>query len=246
MAESLNLLGAALETSESRQREFLLSVSHELRTPLTAVKGFAEALADQVTTGTEVAPTGAVILAEAARLERLVDDLLDLARLGAQDFRIDLADVDLADLARQAAIVWSARCRESGVEFRLEVSDAAPVVVTDATRVRQIIDGLAANALRITPAGEPIVLAVRAEGPAAVVEVRDGGPGLTEDDCRVAFERFRLHDRYRGIRQVGTGVGLALVDGLARRLGGTAQAGRAAEGGARFTIELPLGPGRVG
>ncbi|GAC1322226.1 MAG: HAMP domain-containing sensor histidine kinase [Mycobacteriales bacterium] len=249
VATSLNRLGAALEVSESRQREFLLSVSHELRTPLTAVKGFAEALADRVTTGEDVAPTGAVILAEAGRLERLVEDLLDLARLGSQDFRIDPAPVDLVELGRAAAVVWSARCRESGVDFRLEVPDDELVVTSDATRVRQILDGLAANALRVTPAGAPIVLSVGVADHHALVQVRDGGPGLTEDDCRVAFERFALYDRYRGIRPVGTGVGLALVAGLAKRLGGTAQAARAAEGGACFTIRLPMGghdEGRAG
>jgi two-component system sensor histidine kinase BaeS len=112
-------------------------------------------------------------------------------------------------------------------------------VHTDPTRVRQIIDGLAENALRVTPAGAPIVLAARAEGAEAVVEVRDGGPGLTVDDLAVAFERSALFERYRGVRRVGTGVGLALVAGLAERLGGSAHAGRAPEGGAAFAVRLP-------
>ncbi len=106
-------------------------------------------------------------------------------------------------------------------------------------RVRQVLDGLAENALRVTPAGRPIVLALRHEGRLAVLEVRDGGPGLTEDDLGVAFERSALHERYRGIRPVGTGVGLALVGGLVTRLGGSAEAGHAVEGGARFTVRLP-------
>jgi two-component system sensor histidine kinase BaeS len=75
---------------------------------------------------------------------------------------------------------------------------------------------------------------------AAVLQVRDGGPGLTPEDCAVAFERSVLYERYRGVRQVGTGVGLALVHGLSTRLGGVAEAGRAPEGGACFTVRLPL------
>jgi two-component system sensor histidine kinase BaeS len=118
-------------------------------------------------------------------------------------------------------------------------SAGAPVVVTDAGRVRQIIDGLAENALRVVPAGTPLVFAVGSDDAGGWVEVRDGGPGLTEDDCAVAFERSALTDRYRGIRRVGTGVGLALVGALAARLGGRAVAGRAPEGGARFTVWLP-------
>jgi len=240
VADSLNSLSAALATSEGRQREFLLSVSHELRTPLTAITGFAESLADGVTTGDGVRPVGRTLLGEARRLERLVSDLLDLARLGAQDFRIDRRPVELRDLVAAAADVWRARCEAVGVAFAAELPDQPLVTVTDPTRLRQILDGLAENALRVTPAGAPVVLALRAESGQAVLEVRDGGPGLTPEDCAVAFERSVLYERYRGVRQVGTGVGLALVHGLTTRLGGSAEAGRAAEGGARFTVRLPL------
>ncbi len=239
VAASLNALAAALEVSEGRQREFLLSVSHELRTPLTAVKGFAESLADGVTTGADVRGVGGTMLAEADRLDRLVSDLLDLARLGAQNFRIDLADADLVELVRTAAEVWRARCEPHGVAFEVELPDAAVPVRTDPTRARQILDGLAENALRVTPAGAPIVFRVGTAPGWGVLEVCDGGPGLTPDDLAVAFERSVLYERYRGVRRVGTGVGLALVHGLATRLGGHAAAGRAPEGGARFTVWFP-------
>jgi len=240
VAESLNVLAAALEHSEGRQREFLLSVSHELRTPLTAITGFAESLADGVTSGADVRPVGNTMLGEARRLERLVSDLLDLARLGAQDFRIDLQPVELTALLRAAGEVWRARCDAVGVALRVELPPHEVGTVTDPTRLRQIVDGLAENALRVTPAGAPIVLALYAVHGYAAVQVRDGGPGLTPQDCAVAFERSVLYERYRGVRRVGTGVGLALVYALATRLGGTAEAGRAAEGGACFTVWLPL------
>jgi two-component system, OmpR family, sensor kinase len=239
VADALNALSSALATSEGRQREFLLSISHELRTPLTAVKGYAEALADGVVPAAAVEATGQVLLAESSRLERLVSDLLDLARLGAADFRIDVTAVDIVALVRQAALVWSDRCLREGVEFRLEAPSGAIVIDTDPTRLRQIIDGLAENALRVTPTGRPIVFSVGATAYEATLQVRDGGPGLTEDDCAVAFDRSALYDRYRGVRRVGTGVGLALVAGLTMRLGGRAAAGRSPEGGACFTITLP-------
>jgi two-component system, OmpR family, sensor kinase len=239
VAESLNRLAAALATSEGRQREFLLSVSHELRTPLTAITGYAESLADGVVTGADVAPAGRTVLGEARRLDRLVSDLLDLARLGAQDFRIDAQPVDLTELVAAAGEVWRARCAAVGVTARLDLPRHPVPVVTDPTRVRQILDGLAENALRVTPAGRPVVLGLYETPGQAVLQVRDGGPGLAPEDLPVAFERSVLHDRYRGVRQVGTGVGLALVAGLTSRLGGTADAGRAPEGGAAFTVRLP-------
>ena len=120
----------------------------------------------------------------------------------------------------------------------LETAPAA--AVTDAARLRQVLDGLMENALRVTPAGAPIVLAVRTEADGgACAEVRDGGPGLSDEDLAVAFRRSELHRRYRGVRQVGTGLGLAIVHGLVTRLGGTVEAGHAAEGGARFSVRLP-------
>lgn len=242
VTEALTALDSALGRSEARQREFLLSISHELRTPLTGIRGFAEALQDGVTDDPRAA--GSTILAEANRLERLVSDLLDLARLGADDFRLDLAAVDLSSLVAEAAAVWGARCAAEGVEFRYE-SEPNPVsVLADPGRVRQIVDGLAENALRVTPTGAPLILAVRqGAGTSAgygVVEVRDGGPGLTDEDCLVAFDRSTLYERYRGVRRVGTGLGLALVAGLVGRMGGHAVAGKAPEGGASFTVLLPV------
>jgi signal transduction histidine kinase len=242
VADSLNALSAALATSEGRQREFLLSVSHELRTPLTAITGFAESLADGVITGPDVRPVARTVLGEAHRLERLVSDLLDLARLGAQDFRIDLRPVDLTALMDTAGEVWRARCEAVGVVGLTDLPRHPVLCVTDPTRVRQIVDGLAENALRVTPAGRPVLLGLYETAGFAVIQVRDGGPGLSPEDLPVAFERSVLYDRYRGVRQVGTGVGLALVHGLATRLGGSADAGRAPEGGACFAVRLPLQP----
>jgi two-component system sensor histidine kinase BaeS len=238
VSEAINAVAGALRHSEARQRDFLVSVSHDLRTPLTAIAGYAESLTDGVVPPAETASVGAVMVGEAKRLERLVGDLLDLARLGAQDFRIEPAPVDLVGLVHGAARVWSARCAASGVEFRLEAAPAPIRTITDAARLRQVLDGLFDNALRVTPAGAPIVLGARWEGGLAVVEVRDGGPGLSDADLAVAFEQGVLYQRYRGVRQVGTGLGLAIVLGLVRRLDATIEAGHAPEGGARFTVRL--------
>jgi two-component system OmpR family sensor kinase len=238
VADAVNTLAAALSHSESRQREFLLSVSHDLRTPLTAITGYAESLANGVIPADQTGAVGGVMLAEAQRLNRLVTDLLDLARLDAHDFRVELADVDVRELAIAAGQVWQQRCAQAGIPFRLELPNAPAIARTDSARVRQLLDGLLENALRVTPAGAPIVLAVRAED-AIVAEVRDGGPGLTDEDLAIAFDRSALFNRYRAVRQVGTGLGLAIVHSLATRLGGTVHAGHAPEGGARFAVRLP-------
>ncbi|MFC0533010.1 sensor histidine kinase [Phytohabitans kaempferiae] len=239
LAYALNDLAAALATSEGRQREFLLSVSHELRTPLTAIRGYAEALADGVVAGEGAQRAGQTMLAEAEHLDRLVSDLLALARLEAADFPLAPAPVDLAALVRDAAEAWGGRCATAGVVLRVELPAAEVPAFTDPGRIRQVVDGLLENALRVLPAGAPLVLAARSEAAGAVVEVRDGGPGLTDDDLAVAFERGALRQRYEGVRKVGSGLGLALAAGLVRRLDGAIEAGHAPEGGARFTVTLP-------
>ena len=124
------------------------------------------------------------MLAEADRLDRLVSDLLDLARLGAQDFRIDLAEIDLTELVDAAAEVWRARCEPLGVRFMVELPPGPVPVRTDPTRARQILDGLAENALRVTPADRPIVFRVGTATGWGVLEVSDGGPGLTRRTAR--------------------------------------------------------------
>jgi two-component system OmpR family sensor kinase len=248
VADALNALTAGLGASEAREREFLLSVSHDLRTPLTTINGYSESLADGMIAPERTQEVGGVLLAESQRLSRLVADLLDLARLGAQEFRVDLIDLDAFAFGRATAQVWAARCAAVGVPFYFDCPSGSMTVRTDPSRLRQALDGLFDNALRMTPAGAPIVLALRPElpagpgsGPTLAIEVRDGGPGLTDADLAIAFDRSALYDRYRGIRQVGTGLGLAIVHGLVARLGGTITAGHAPEGGALFTIKLPIG-----
>jgi signal transduction histidine kinase len=239
LATAFNQLASALQVSEGRERDFLLSVSHELRTPLATIRGYAEALADGVVGGDGAAKAGETMLAEADRLDRLIADLLVLSRLESADLPLDVVEVDLAELAGAAAEAWAPRCAPDGPRLRTELPGAPVVVATDPTRIRQVLDGLCENALRIVPQGAPLVIAVRAEPDAGVLEVRDGGPGFTDDDLAVAFDRGALHHRYRGIRKVGSGLGLALAARLVARLGGTIEAGHAAEGGARFTVRLP-------
>jgi two-component system sensor histidine kinase BaeS len=215
---------------------------------LTAIRGYAESLADGMIEVDHVPRVGAVMLAEAERLDRFVADLLDLARLDAREVRVDLADVDLAALIEGAASVWTSRCASEGIPLRVECPPGPLWVRTDAVRLRQALDGLLENALRVVPSGRPIVLACRSE-PApggrglAVAEIRDGGPGLSDADLKVAFDRSALYERYKGVRKVGTGLGLAIVQQLVRRLGGTVEAGHAPEGGARFTVKLPVSAG---
>lgn len=241
VAAALRALDGALARSEGRQREFLLSVSHELRTPLTALRGYGEALADGLIPGDGVREVGAVLVAETARIERFTADLLQLARLEADDFSVVPADIELDAIAAEAAVAWRARAEAATITLRLQGHDGGAVAAhADARRVRQVLDGLVENALRATPAGGTVTIST-ARGPGtAVLAVEDTGAGLSDEDLADAFTRGLLRERYRETRAVGTGLGLSIATRLAARMGGRVRAEHAATPpGARFVLELP-------
>ena len=240
VTDALGHLDQALRVSEDRQRRFLTSVSHELRTPLTAIRGYAEALADGAVEPAEAGEVGRTLVRESERMERYVADLLALSRLEADDFTVLPAPVDVSTLVRETAGTWRARGETAGVSLRVEAPEAPLVAVTDGGRLRQVLDALVDNAIRVCPEGAVVVLAAERTGIGDTrVEVRDSGPGLTDDDVAVAFEPGTLHRRYAGVRPVGHGLGLPIVARVVTRLGGSVRAGHAPEGGAAFVIDLP-------
>jgi two-component system sensor histidine kinase BaeS len=237
LADSFNTMADQLARAREAERSFLLSVSHELRTPLTAIRGYAEALDEGV-----LAPDSAVdvIRTEAARLERLIADILQLARLDRQRFDVHPTTVDLAEIARESAARLAPRAQELGVELSLEQMSAAPATA-DADRLLQAVSNLVENALRCTPPGGKVTLATTA----GAVSVKDTGPGIAADEVPRAFERFFLYRRYSRQRPVGTGLGLAIVRDLARAMGGDVEVESPPGSGATFTIRLPV-PGSNG
>ena len=233
VADALTALDRALATSELRQHEFLLSISHEIRTPLTAIRGYGEALADDVM---PAAIAGAIIQTEAERLSRFLDDLLELARLEADDFTIAESDATLDEVLIAAEGAWRARAAVLEVRLALELPSESTPVYTDVLRVRQVLDGLIENALRVSPPGSSITLRLLVTADRVAVSVSDEGPGLSADDLDSAFDRGVLRERYQNSRPVGTGLGLSIAARLIGRLGGTIGAIGRPQGGAEFTV----------
>lgn len=236
---ALAALDQALVHSEGRQREFLLSISHEIRTPLTAIRGYAEALGDGVVAPENVQEVGRTLEAESERLTAFTTDLLALARLEADDFSLNPGSVDVQQVLTDVATAWRASANAGGVA--IEATASGPVIATtDAARLRQVLDGLIENALRVSPAGSQVRISAAREGATAVVEVSDGGPGLTAEDAAQAFDRGVLRERYRDARPVGTGLGLSIAARLVERMGGTISAHPGVGGGAVFRIAIPI------
>jgi two-component system, OmpR family, sensor kinase len=232
LARAFNEMAAQLAKARAAEKQFLLSVSHELKTPLTAIRGYAEGVTDGAFDPDEAIAT---ISSEAARLERLVRDLLDLARMNRTDFSIHRRTVDLAEIAREAVQRYESQARDFDVTLEAFAPAPAPAIA-DPDRILQVTSNLVENALRLTPPQG--VVRVTAEPGAITVE--DTGPGLKQEDLGRAFERFYLYSRYASDRSVGTGLGLSIVKELTQGMGGSVEVesreGQA--GGTRFTVRL--------
>jgi len=220
-----------LAASREAERAFLLSVSHELKTPLTAIRGYAEGLAEGAFGAEEAAHT---IKLEASRLERLVRDLLDLARMNRAEFSVRREPVDLSQIARDAVTRHEVAARQFEVDLREEAGETW--VEADPDRLLQVASNLVENALRETPAGGAVTVRV---DPGRLLVV-DTGPGIAHEDVPHAFERFYLYDKLGRDRPVGSGLGLAIVQQLVRAMGGSVAVETAPGAGATFAVTLPV------
>jgi two-component system sensor histidine kinase BaeS len=236
LADRFGQMAHRLAEAEALERNFLMSVSHELRTPLTAIRGHVEALREGVVTDEELRVASlTVIAAEAERLERLVGDVLDLAKLDAHRFTVLQEEVDMGRLVDNAYAAFSEEARRREIDYRCEV-EAKPVIVSDGDRVLQIISNLLSNAFRWTPDGGRVGLELSATDGTVYVAVADSGPGVPPSQRERIFRPF--WSRGGG----GTGLGLAIASELAGALGGRIELESSAEKGSRFELVLPTRP----
>jgi signal transduction histidine kinase len=226
-------MAAKLAESEQLSRNFLMSVSHELRTPLTAIRGHVSALSEGVIEDPTMREASlGVISEEALRLERLVGDVLDLAKLDANRFTVLQEEVDMVRLSERAYAAFGEEARRRAIDYRLDLR-AKPVIVTDGDRVLQIIVNLLSNAFRWTPEGGRIEVELSAENGSVSVAVADTGPGIDEEEQERIFRPFWSRDGG------GTGLGLAIARELAAALGGQLVLDSTPGTGSRFVLVLP-------
>jgi two-component system OmpR family sensor kinase len=236
LAQRFGQMASRLSEAEEQERNFLMSVSHELRTPLTAIRGHVEALREGLADDPDARALSLdVIAAEAGRLERLVGDVLDLAKLDARRFTVLHEEVDMATLLERAYIAHGEEARRRGIDYRTAVN-SRPVIVSDGDRVLQIVSNLLDNAFRWTPDGGTIELSLRADDGVVAVGVSDTGPGIGADERDRIFRPFWSRDGG------GTGLGLAIASELAVALGGRIELDTAPGEGSRFELVLPAEP----
>jgi two-component system OmpR family sensor kinase len=221
LSRSINTMAEALERSRGLERQFLMSVSHDLRTPMASIQGYAEALTDGAI---EPDRAAAVILAESRRLDRLVTDLLLLARLDARSFTLELGPVDTAAVVNATARAFAPRAAERGIEIVVQPvtgSDGAPgplVSIADGDRLAQVVANLVENALKFAHA--QVDVRVVPDDGWIVVSVADDGPGIDAVDLPHVFERLYVAKHRPVAAESGSGLGLAIVRELAEAMGG--------------------------
>ena len=228
-----------LRRADQVRRDFVANVSHELRTPLTAVRGYLEAMGEPDVTADERQRFLDILTANTRRMERLVRDLLRLARLDAGQESLELVVCDVRELLQSviADLAPSLQARQQSVE--VTVAAGAEKVTADIGKLHDVLRNLIANASTYAPEGSTIRVSAERVAGSVCLAIADEGPGIPDEDLPRIFERFYRVDKSRARDPGGTGLGLAIVKHLVELHGGRVRAENAATGGAHFTIELP-------
>ncbi len=243
MAVDLDSRATALAQSDRARRQLLADVSHELMTPLSAIRGYVETLGmpdvplDQETRGRYLA----IVEEETHKLEAIIGDLLDLARLEGGGEKLRTQPVSVKDLFARVADRHAPSIRERGITLELDIAPDTPEILGDPGRLEQAVQNVAANAIRHTPAGGRVLLRAAPRDRGVSISVRDSGPGIPPEHLPRVFDRFYKVDAARANTAVpsGSGLGLSIVRAIVETHGGTVTAANAPEGGAIFELRLP-------
>ena len=241
LSTSINEMAASLERSQNLERRFLMSISHDLRTPLTSIRGYGEAISDGTSDNQEQAAE--VIVSEAIRLERLVGDLLDLARLDAKEFSLEYRLTDVGIVGQEVCAGFAQEAADRDIDLQV-ISEGPVAGRCDPGRVAQIIANLVQNALKFADSLVRVESRLESRGDAdwAVITVDDDGPGISEEDRPHVFERLYVARHAPLPQEAGSGLGLAIVAELTEAMGGEVSVAARPPSGTRFTVEIPVLP----
>ena len=237
MGTAFNEMASEIQRSRGSEQAFLADISHELRTPLTSIQGFAQAIVEGEARGDAVSHVAEIIHREARRLVRMVEGLLQVARLesGAQSMARE--DVVPARLLESAVAALEVQAKDAGVSFDIAGAETLPSLRGDPDKLAQLFLNVLDNAVKHSPRGTTVNVRGSRDDGAVVVRVRDAGSGLPQGAQTRLFQRF-----YRGenAQRDGAGLGLAIAQAIAQAHGGSIRASNVEGGGAEFAVRLPL------
>lgn len=237
LADSFNQMSIDLAEAASSRRQLTADIAHELRTPLSLIMGQSEALYDGVLPRSD--ENLRLIQEEAAQLNRIVEDLRILSLATTGELSLVPDSTDLGGLVRKSVAARSSPEREKHVRWELELEESQPPVNVDPDRIQQALGNILDNALHHSPPGGTVTVQLDSTETTVRIVVEDEGPGIDPQDLPHLFERFYRADRSRSRDQGGSGLGLSIAKSLIEAHGGRVFAENRAQGGARFTLELP-------
>lgn len=242
LGQAFNAMAEEVQASRRSQQDFVANVSHDLKTPLTSIQGYAQALLDGTADAPELRRQAAqVIYDEAARMHRMVLDLLELARFDAGTVRLEIAPLSLKPLLLSVTEKLNPLAAEKQINLTVQADDDLPVIPADADRLTRVFTNLVENAIRYTPSGGAVTLRVNQQPEMLLTTVEDTGPGIPSDVLPRIFERFYQGESSRAGRKTrGSGLGLAIADEIVRAHGGRLRVFNRPQGGACFEVRLPL------
>lgn len=237
LSDHFNRMAEELERSDKQRRNLLADIAHELRTPITILRGRLEGILDGVYQADEanIAPA----LEETYLLERLVEDLRLLALAEANQLRFELKPVNLAELGETILGLFSAQAGEKNVRLNIEAQPNLPTVMVDPQRFQQVVGNLIDNALRYTPSGSSIDLAIWRNNGTVELTVADEGPGIPDNELEHVFDRFWRGEKSRARATGGAGLGLSIARQLVEAQGGKISARNRKPRGFEVQITLP-------
>ena len=239
LSVSLNRMIARLDDAFQNSKRFVADASHELRTPLTILRGELESLAEDPRLASEWRDRAAILLEEAVRLSKIVEQLFTLSRLDAGEAQANWSCFDLAELARTTAEQMSLLAEDKKISIRCEAMQPMPVE-GDQVRLKQVVVNLLDNAIKYTPKNGAIQLRVSAVNGHVVLEVEDNGMGIPREALPHIFERFYRVDQTRSVVSEGAGLGLSIVKSICTAHGAEVEAESVVNNGSRFRVKLPL------
>lgn len=236
LASSFNVMASSLEKVEQNRREFLANVSHELRTPISYMKGFSEGVEEGLIDNEKYMM---IIQKETNRLERLVNDLLDLAQLEGDSYPMELSPLPFAQLIFDVIDRFKLQCIEKELTLVHEL-DEDIIICGDADRLEQVVMNILQNAYQYSSIGQQITVRLFEHEDKAMLQIQDEGEGIPEEDLPKIMERFYRVNKARTRKDGGTGIGLAIVYQIVKKHGGHITIESELNKGTTVTIELPL------
>jgi signal transduction histidine kinase len=238
LAKAFNHMASALENIEKMRRGFVANVSHELRTPMTSIRGFIEGILDGTIPPEKHRHYLTIVRDETNRLNRLVNDLLDLAKMESGEMKLSFAEFDINELIRKCVIKLETLLLERDLTIDADFEEEDLMVNGDRDAIERVVYNLLHNAIKFTPSGGKIYIVTSSTRDVAEVTIRDTGIGIEESELEMIWDRFYKSDESRGRDKTGTGLGLAIVRNIINEHGQSIRVSSKLGEGTAFTFTV--------